>query len=75
MTQQGIEQQLDEWAINHAIDNSPYFKRQREIRKRRKEQMRKRRKLGKRRSRNMFAKGVMKEHPKNRYMARGGIRL
>jgi len=38
--------------------------------------MRQRRKLGKRRSAKMFAKGVMKEHPKNRVtMARGGIRL
>jgi len=37
--------------------------------------MRKRRKLSKSRSSKMFAKGVMKEHPKNRYMARGGIRL
>jgi len=75
MTHNGIETQLERWAINHAIENSPYFKRQDEILKRRKEQMRKRRKLGKRRSQNMFAKGVMKEHPKNRYMSRGGIRL
>lgn len=38
--------------------------------------MRKRKKLGKKQSAKMFAKGVMREHPKNRVtMARGGIRL